>query len=801
MGMMIGSAGFSGYRKKTQPLTAVPKNVRETIPIRSISESGIFQIGQPEGRKQLFDRVYLMDDINYTLKDDREKEAVLLTLCKIFNSINVDFKFVTANTKRDLEQFYKDIFYDEETGNASLSSGMNAWIREGLKKGNPEICRLRYLVLTVRKNTYEEAKTFFIGMDALLAPLFGSIKSNLRPLDAAERLRLLYSAYRQRNGSKFRWNWEEMLRTKRDWKNEILPSSIESRKDHMEMDGKYVSVLFSFRLPNGLDESKVMSELSNLPFPSMVTLDFAPIPRSALRGKLMASLSNNERATHMEQERRMRMKNFVSGVSYKKQKRRDELEGYLEQIDDNDENGFFFSLLLVLTADTEEELQSRREAVQSVGESLGIELVPYLHRQLKALNTALPTGAREVDCMRSMLTSSLAAFQPFYSKDIIHTSGQVMGINRVTQNLIMLDRKKLKNGNGVISGHTGGGKSMYLKAVEITQTMIGSDDDIFCIDPQNELKSLTETLCGQFFDLSAQSKIYLNFLEIPDEVRYSHDPGVRDVFVAEQISFTEAFCYSIMKGICETGIHKSIITGCVMKIYEAAFQDSRCRQPLLNDFYQALLAYEQENPRDGQEVREIYKPLEAYCIGNFDMFAHPSNLDIRNRFVVFGMKNISREMWEPIMLVVMHVLAQRINYNQKFRRATHFIVDEGQVVCSHENSAEQLSRAFLTYRKFGGICTLVVQNMAAALANATIKNLVSNCEFKMFFDQGGVDRQEIAEIIELSSEEYAALNEDIPGRSVIVWGKDVLLCDGRISEDNPLYGWYHTTFHESKEKI
>ena len=285
-------------------------------------------------------------------------------------------------------------------------------------------------------------------------------------------------------------------------------------------------------------------------------------------------------------------------------------------MDDNDENGYFFSLLVTVMAETKEELINRMDSIQFIGEGLGgIRFVPYRHRQLKAFHTALPVGAREVDCMRCMLTSSLAAFQPFYSKDLIQPGGQYYGVNRVTRNLILLDRKKLKNGNGIILGHTGSGKSMLLKAVEIVQPMIGGRDDIFAIDPQNELKGLTEVLGGQFFDLSAQSKIHLNFLEMPEEVWYSTDTVPKDLFVAEQVSFAEAFCYSIMKGMSPNGIHKSIITGCIMKLYQEVFSARKLRQPVLTDFYHLLTVYGTENPGDEKEVREIYKPLEAYCFG------------------------------------------------------------------------------------------------------------------------------------------------------------------------------------------
>lgn len=341
---------------------------------------------------------------------------------------------------------------------------------------------------------------------------------------------------------------------------------------------------------------------------------------------------------------------------------------------------------------------------------------------------------------------------------------------------------------------------MFLKLVEIIQTMIGTEDDVFIIDPQNEFQEVVKALGGQFFDLSAKSGIYLNFFEVPDEVFLAKDASVKDVFVASQVSFAEAFCYAVMKGIFPTGIHKSIITSCVMKMYSKVFADPKMKQPLLTDFYELLVEYGQENPRDEQEAREIHKSLEAYCKGTFDMFAHPSNLDIHNRLVAFGMKNISSEIWEPVMLVVMHLLSQRINYNQKYQKATHFIVDEGQYISQKESSAEQLEKAFLTYRKFGGICTLVVQNIAAILGNPKMKSVADDCEFKCFFDQGGVDRQEISEIISLSSAEYEALNEDIPGHCVILWGKDVLLCDCRISEQNPLFELCNTSFHRQKQR-
>ena len=152
------------------------------------------------------------------------------------------------------------------------------------------------------------------------------------------------------------------------------------------------------------------------------------------------------------------------------------------------------------------------------------------------------------------------------------------------------------------------------------------------------------------------------------------------------------------------------------------------------------------------------------------------------------------------MLTVMHVLAQRMSYNQALQRATHFIVDEAQYVCTHESSALELQKAYLTYRKYGGICTICLQNAAAAFANTAIQNIVSNSDFKLILDQGGNDRNLLAQIVDLSEKEFQELASETVGQSLLVWGKQIIPLDSRISKKNPLYALYTTNFHEKAAK-
>ena len=178
------------------------------------------------------------------------------------------------------------------------------------------------------------------------------------------------------------------------------------------------------------------------------------------------------------------------------------------------------------------------------------------------------------------------------------------------------------------------------------------------------------------------------------------------------------------------------------------------------------------------------------------MFAQPTNIEINKRLVIFGMQNVSEDMWETAMITVMHVLSNRMEYNRKLQRATRFIVDETQVVCKNKTSADMLLKSVVTFRKFGGICTMALQNLTRALENPELRDMFSNCEYKCFLDQGGVDAQALSQIQELSSTEFQSLNEDVPGYGVMVWGKKIVLFDSYMKHDNPLYQHLSTNFHE-----
>lgn len=797
-GMSFINAGsaFSRRKQAAAPARGVPRNVKDSLNICRAYEDGIFQVGDTGGMA-VYDRGYIFEDVNYINQDEEKKETMLLQLMKWMKALGSQWKVTIANEQMDMEAFMAEAFSPANgEGYPQMEEGIGAWINQKVQDGTRDIGRAMYLTVTCRGRSHEEAGLYFHTLDTTLQMLFGALGSRLYRMSGRERLLALQRIYQM---GEARIPYDGKLGGETDgWKNHILPASIRQHKGCLELGGTYACVLFGHNYATSLDEGKTLHDLTNVPYPMYVTVDAEPVDKKLLTDKLKNAHMNNEKAIAQETDRMRRQGQYGAGMSYQKGRKKDELEDYMYQVDENDELGLYIGLLVVVAADSREELAKRTSSIRSIAASNGFTLDVYNYRQLKALNTALPIAGRQVDHMRFFLTSSAVAFNPYYAHDLTDRGGMCYGLNRTTKHLIRGDRKLLANPHGMVVSHTGGGKSFFIKMTEIAQGLLLTDDDIVVLDPQNEFEAVIREAGGQFFDFTPKCGIYLNPYEIPEDVLHG-DTVSKEKFVAVKTEYAVSFCTAVMTNITVTQEHAAVIGRAVRKVYEAAFGARRLKQqPTLMDIRDAVREW-MEGTQDGDSRRQaaqILNSLEEYTTGAYDMFAHPSNLDIHTRLVGFGLKNVPESVWEPVMLTVMHFLAGRIEHNQGERVATRLVVDETQVLCARPSSAGQLLQAVETYRKFGGIVTMAIQNLTRALELAELRDMFSNCAYKCFMDQGGVDAASLRQFQELSDAEFRALDEDTPGRGIMVWGKKVLLFDASMDRGNPLYRKFSTNFHE-----
>lgn len=594
---------FIRYKKCTQPVYQTPASIQQMLDIAGVHENGIFEIEPNNGagkKRRKFDRVYSFSDLNYVDQDKQQKDGILFQLRKFLNSMDTDFKITIQCEPRDVTNFQKSLLQDENKSEyPELARYNNEMIKKSLEKGQENVRKQRYLTVSANCRSIEEAEGWFDTFEHTALPIFYAMGSELVPLNAVQRFQKIRNYFFTDDGEEsFILPFQDMVQAGRDFRNSILPHSVRNHKSYMEFDEECMRILFAAVLPTRLNEEKLIFELTDFPFYTCLTIDTAYIPREVLRGKISNTNFYNENAIGQEVQANASMGNFYSEPSYAKKKKQANLKKYMDQIEEDDENGFYVGILLAVRGANKEELDANTAEVRRRCRKHSIQIVSYYDQQIQALNTLLPIGARRVNNMRSVLTSSYLAFQPFYSWDLIQPGGTWYGINKKTRNPIIGNRKTLKNSNGVIFGHTGSGKSMLLKITEIGQTLINSTDDIFLIDPQNEMKGITQRFRGQYFDLS-DPDLRLNPLEIPESLLQKNAKG-REEYILSQLQYMEAFLYSIMTGIRPNGIHKSLIYRCVEELYQNTFSKKKPISPVLSDL-EAIFQKQRE-----PEARDLY---------------------------------------------------------------------------------------------------------------------------------------------------------------------------------------------------
>ena len=628
-----------------------PQNSRDAIQIAKAHKSGIFQIEQTGARK-LYDRCYAFTDINYINQDRDDKIKILEKLMDFFKSMQLSFKITIVNEYQDMNQFIDDIFVNKNDDEYPvIASGIREWIDEKKEEARIyDVKRILLLTLTVKSSTYDEARSYFLGMDIEIERAFAAFKSKIVPLNGEQRLEIIDRFfYKEEAGAPYSFEGDALY--------DVIPVSIDNYKDFMIFNkNQYVSVLFARRFDTSVDANKAIYTLSNREYPSFITIDYAPVAHDVTNNALKSMFGNNERAIAQEADAKKNNNQAVTGISYAKKKKRRELERYIDQVEDDSEECIMADLIITVTAENEDELVRRIEALQAQSKKLGITLDTYNQVQLKAFNTALPTGCRQVKKMRPFLASSLVAMQPFYSRNLVEKGGIFYGTDTTTQQLVFANRKKLDSPHGVVIGNTGSGKSMFIKMTEISQVLLSSDDDIQIIDPQNETQFICALYGGKFLDMTPRGDIHINPMEIPLSVFESKSEKVRHTFISSVTGWANSFTEAVMKNMAYTAEHKAFMTEAVAKVYDRTFTAKKLVQPTIKDVRNELIKMEEESEYDVDKriIHMMTNSLKPFTEGIYDMFAYPSDIDISSeRLVSFGLNNISDDIWQPVMTTIM----------------------------------------------------------------------------------------------------------------------------------------------------
>ena len=391
--------------------------------------------------------------------------------------------------------------------------------------------------------------------------------------------------------------------------------------------------------------------------------------------------------------------------------------------------------------------------------------------------SSLPLGLNRIKIERSLTTSALAVFVPFVTQELF-MGGESMyyGLNALSNNMILLDRKQSRCPNGLVFGTPGSGKSMSCKR-EITFIILTTKDNVIICDPEDEYSPLVKRLGGQVIRLSPSSTDYVNPLDI--NLNYSDEENP----LALKSDFVLSFCELIMGS--KTGleaIEKTVIDRAVQKIYQPYFADPRPENmPILGDLMEALLA--QGIP----EADRVAQALDLYVNGSLNFFNHRTTVDIRNRLVCFDIKGLGKNLKKPGMLIVQDAVWNTVTINRAIGRSTWYFVDEFHLLLKEEQTAAYSAEIWKRFRKWGGVPTGATQNPKDLLSSPEIENILENSDFIYMLNQAAGDRKILAERLNISPEQLAYVTNSDPGHGLLFFNNVILPFADDFPKDTELY--------------
>ncbi|MEY8236898.1 DUF87 domain-containing protein [Lachnospiraceae bacterium 66-29] len=778
--MGLFADGFKELKKAGEPLYKTPKSIQQTIEIMKVAENGIFEVA-----RNRFSKCYRFQDINYTTTNETEQIDIFERYCKFLNSLDVSFKITINNKNKDMEQVRDYVFLQKQNdGYNGFRKIYNDIMEQKIHEGRQGIEQERYLTITIERKNFEEAKAQFATIEASVHKAFGELGAEIVPLSGNERIKVLYDYYHLGDEGSFDFDIREARKVGADFRNDLCNGMIQFYPDYFKDEKKFCRALFIKKYPSSLSD-RFLNEITSLPVHSITSIDVVPIPKDMTTKILQKKYLGIESDIIKQQRVRNKNNDFSSEISYNKRIEKKEIEEIMDDVRENDQCLYYVSVTVILMADTKEELDSMTETVETIGKRNSVTIEEHYLKQRESLNTALPIGVRQVETMRTMLTQSLAVLMPFNVQELNDKQGCYYGINQVSKNINIGNRKKLINGNGFVFGVPGSGKSFFCK-MEMGNVFLSGNDEIIVIDPMNEYFDIAQTYGGTVVNMSTYTDNYVNPLDMDV---WSLDLNDSKGMIREKGEFMLGLCEQCM-GESLNSRQKSIIDRCVRKLYIEIARNREKYVPIMSDFYEILM----NQPED--EARDIALSLELFVNGSLNIFNHQTNVDVDNRFTVYGIRDLGTELSPITMLVMMESIQNRIIANGKRGIATWLYIDEFHVLLNSEYSAKYLQQLWKKVRKQGGLCTGITQNIVDLLQNYTATTMLANSEFVALLKQANTDSSRMAEVIGVSEAQLRFVTNTSSGMGLMKCGNVVIPFDNTIEKGTDLYNLYNTNIHE-----
>ena len=753
----------------------LPKTAQQTIPYQEMCRDGICIIGDRYFTKQI--QFY---DVNYQLAQNEDKNLIFENYCDFLNyfdsSIKVQLSFL--NQRADMEEYQKSIHIPEQAdafnGIRREYSGM---LKGQLARGNNGLTKTKYITFGIEADSLKEAKPRLERIEADVLANFKVLGVRAHSLDGYERLAILHRMFHPADNQKFKFAWDAIWKTGLSSKDFIAPDSFTFKSgQYFQIGRTYGAVSFLQILAPELTD-RMLADFLDLENSMVVTLHIQSIDQSAAIKNIKRKITDLDRMKIEEQKKAVRAGYDMDIIPSDLATFGSEAKTLLEDLQSRNERMFLVTMLVMNHAGTRQKLENNIFQAAGVAQKYNCALRRLDYQQEQGLMSSLPLGLNQISIQRGLTTSSTAIFVPFTTQELF-MNGEALyyGLNALSNNLIMADRKKLKNPNGLILGTPGSGKSFSAKR-EITNAFLITPDDIAIIDPEQEYSPLVQRLGGQVIDISPASDQYINPMDLT--LNYSEDDN--------PLTLKSDFILSLMELIVggKSGlepVEKTVVDRCVHMVYRDYLQDPRPeKMPVLGDLYELL----RKQPE--QEAQRLATALEIYVTGSLNVFNHQTNVEIKSRIVCYVIKNLGKQLKKFGMQVVQDQVWGRVSENREAHKSTRLYIDEMHLLLREEQTAAYTVEIWKRFRKWGGIPTGITQNVKDLLASREIANIFENSDFIYMLNQAGGDRQILAKQLNISPHQLGYVTNSNAGEGLLFYGNVIIPFVDHFPKDTELY--------------
>ena len=726
----------------------------------------------PDGICRVTDSYYTktvqFQDINYQLNQNEDKTAIFDGWCDFLNyfdsSVRFQLSFVNMSANKDNYARYITILPQGDDFD-SIRLEYTQMLQNQLARGNNGLIKTKYLTFGVEADGLKAAKPRLERIETDILNNFKRLGVAAEPMNGMERLRLLHGMLHMDEQEPFRFSWDWLAPSGLSVKDFIAPSSFEFRTGRSFGVGRRIGCASFLQILAPELNDRMLADFLDMESSLIVSMHVQSVDQVKAIKTIKRKITDLQKMTIEEQKKAVRAGYDMDIIPSDLATYGTEAKKLLQDLQSRNERMFLLTFIVVNTAGSRQQLDNNVFQAASIAQKYNCQLTRLDFRQEEGLMSSLPLGLNQIEIQRGLTTSSVAIFIPFTTQELFQDGKEALycGLNALSNNLIMVDRKRLKNPNGLILGTPGSGKSFAAKR-EITNVFLVTDDDIIICDPEAEYGPLVERLHGQVIKISPTSPHYINPMDL--NLNYSDDENPLSL----KSDFILSLCELIVGG--KDGlmpVEKTIIDRCVRMVYRDYLSDPKPENmPILEDLYNELRRQEEK------EAQYIATALEIYVSGSLNVFNHRSNVNIQNRVVSFDIKELGKQLKKIGMLIVQDAVWNRVTVNREAHKSTRYYIDEMHLLLREEQTAAYTVEIWKRFRKWGGIPTGITQNVKDLLSSREVENIFENSDFILMLNQASGDRQILAKQLNISPHQLSYVTHSGEGEGLLFYGNVIL---------------------------